>query len=58
MRISLKPIEPLCETMQYTEKEWLKLFPFMSKEEAQERVANPPKRNPNPPAIVESDFEL
>ena len=58
MRISQKPIKPLSETMQYTAQEWRKFNPFLSDEEVQERVKNPPKRNPNPPAIVESDFQL
>jgi len=58
MRISQKPIKPLSETMNYTEQEWLKRNPFLSKEEAAELAKNPPKRSQDHPKTLDSDFQL
>ena len=44
MSTSRKAPKPLSETIKHTKEQWLQLNPFLTDEEAQVLVDNPPKR--------------
>lgn len=44
MSTSANPTTPSSETIKHTKEQWLKINPFLSEEEAQNLVNNPPRR--------------